>query len=126
MEKSREKVFADGITLVALAIFVSMFSFITEDSSITGFAVSESSNAAVGSGLPIYENVKSLATLAAGNYYVDSNGIVYWADDEPMPAVGQISIAEDSQKNRHIYIDGNGNIGYVLESVSINNEENEQ
>ena len=52
--------------------------------------------------------------LAAGNYYIDENGIVYWTDDSSSPAIAKVNSIDESQKNRPIYIDNNGNVGYSI------------
>ena len=117
--KSGEK-FGFGLALIVLSMAVSMLVFISEGSKITGFATLSQEDIFVKSAdLRDFEDVDSLGRLAQGNYYIDNNGIVYWIDDESMPAVGQLNIVEDSQKNRHIYIDSNGRIVYVLSSIPI-------
>lgn len=122
--KSGEK-FRDGMLIVALAIAVSLFSFITEESDITGFAVAQDNEEIqiFQHDLLEFKDVGSLSTLAAGNYFVDSNGIVYWTDDESNPPIARVDFIEEASKNRFVYIDAEGRIGYVLESVLIENEE---
>ena len=85
------------------------------------------------------KNIDSLKTLAIGNYYVDGDGIVYWIDDmseiDRFPsmlkntpralargrvfdksklAIAKVNFIDGVHKNRHIYIDKEGRIGYVL------------
>ena len=105
-----------------LSISISLFAFITEENKITGLVVAEDSKE-IQISQPIlieFNDVNSLSTLSAGNYYIDENGIVYWIDDETKPAIAKVSYVNESQKNRHIYIDNEGRVGYVLESISIN------
>lgn len=102
--------FGSGIAVVVLSTVIVMLAFMSEDNKITGFVVSE--NGAVQ--LTEFENVNSLATLAAGNYYIDSDGIVYWLDDSSKPAIAKVRNLDENQRNRHIYIDDQGRIGYVL------------
>jgi len=112
--------FGFGLAFIVLSMAISILAFISEGSKITGFATLSQEDAFVKSAdLRDFEDVDSLGRLAQGNYYIDNNGIVYWIDDESMPAVGQLNIVEDSQKNRHIYIDSNGRIVYVLSSIPI-------
>ncbi len=117
--KSGEK-FSVGIFIVFLTIVISMFAFITEENKITGFAISDANQEETQIVQPIlleFKDVNSLATLSAGNYYIDENGIVYWIDDEAKPAIAKVNFVDESQKNRHIYIDDQGRIGYVLKSI---------
>ena len=58
-----------------------------------------------------------MSTLAPGNYFIDDDGIVYWIDDESRPAIAIVKYHDEIQENRHIYIDDEGRIGYVLESI---------
>ena len=120
MNKKSEN-FGIGLIMTVAAISISLFSFMTEEKSITGFAAAsvdypniETSN------LIIFNDVHSLSVLSAGNYYIDGNGIVYWTDDEITPPVASIKNVDELQKNKYIYIDAEGNIGYILESISIN------
>lgn len=122
--KSGEK-FGAGLLVVLLAVSVSLFSFITEENKITGFAALEPAqqNAVKTSGLHNlrdFRDINSLASMAAGNYYIDENGIVYWADDESMPAIGQLNNFDEILKNRSIYIDSDGRVGYPLSGISQN------
>jgi hypothetical protein len=122
--------FEIGMFVVAAAISISLFSFITEENSITGFAASslnnpdiESSALIESANLDEFNDVTSLSTLSAGNYYIDENGTVYWIDDESSPAVAKVSYLDESQKNRYIYIDREGRLGYILDTVLIENDE---
>lgn len=102
--------FSSGIAFVVLSMAIVMLAFMSEESQITGFVVSENQDVQ----LMEFENVNSLATLAAGNYYIGSDGIVYWLDDSSKPAIAKVKYLDESQMNRHIYIDDEGRIGYVL------------
>ena len=109
--------FEIGLLLVAASISISLFSFFTEDSNITGFAVAEQ-NQEIQASQPYlleFNDVSSLSTLSAGNYYIDGDGIVYWVDDESSPAIAKVNYLDESQKNRYIYIDREGRIGYILD-----------
>lgn len=117
--KSGEK-FNIGLFVVALAISVSLFAFISEENKVTGFVIVEA-NQERQIPQPVlleFNDVDSLSTLAAGNYYIDENGIVYWIGDESRPAIAKVNFVDESQKNRHIYVDNEGRIGYVLNSIS--------
>ena len=105
--------FQYAIIAVIMAIAISMIAFKTADNNITAFAV-KNTDAIEYQDLMVFEDINSMQSLAVGNYYVDRNGIVYWIDDSSMPEIARVVNLKDSQKNRQIYIDGNGNIGYVL------------
>lgn len=103
--------FSSALAVIVLSMGIFMFAFMGEESQITGFVVSESE--AVPS-LMEFKDVNALSTLGAGNYYIDSEGIVYWLDDETKPAIAKVNFVDEAQQNRHIYIDEQGRIGYVL------------
>ena len=106
--------FALGIVLISIT--VSIIAFVSEDKKITGFATisTDSEEIIITQELTEFNNVNELSTLSPGNYYVDDAGTVYWLDDESSPAIAKVIFVRDEQKNRHIYIDNSGNIGYVL------------
>ena len=105
--------FQYALAAIIMAIAISMIAFKTADNNITAFAVSNV-DTVTHQNLMAFNDVNSMQSLAVGNYYVDADGVVYWIDDESRPAIARIANLEDSQKNRQIYIDGNGNVGYVL------------
>ncbi len=109
-----------GFALAAILMSISIFSiaFISEGNKITGFAAKENVDVNVQPILIMFKDVNSLSTLAAGNYYIDSDGIVYWMGDESKPAIAKVNFVDESQKDRQIYIDDNGRVGYVLNSIS--------
>lgn len=125
--KSGEK-FGLGMLIILLSMSISLFAFLTQDKNLVGLAASNldsgSSKAENNfdslsdNDLREFKDVNSLATLAAGNYFIDSDGIVYWFDDESKPAVAKVNSLDESQKRKQIYIDDGGRIGYVLSSVS--------
>lgn len=125
VNKKGEKL-SSGLFIVILTISISLFSFISEENRITGFAISgekQEEIEVIQPDLIEFKDVNSLSTLAAGNYYIDGNGIVYWIDDESRPAIAKVNFVDESQKNRDIYIDIEGRIGYILEAVQIENEQ---
>lgn len=101
--------FKYALIVVFLSIAVSLLAFITSDNNITGFVVSNPQD------LREYENIDSLQSLGSGTYYIDGFGTVYWIDDKSMPAVAKVKFIDETQKNRKIYIDNDGDIGYLLE-----------
>lgn len=122
--KKGEK-FEIGLFIVVAAISLSLFSFMTEENAITGFVTNSLDNSNTEfANLIEFDDVNSLSTLSAGNYYIDENGIVYWVDDELSPAVAKVGYFDENQKNRYIYIDSEGRIGYILEPAVIENEPN--
>ncbi|HLC61071.1 MAG TPA: hypothetical protein VJJ52_06610 [Candidatus Nanoarchaeia archaeon] len=108
--------FKSALVVVALAIFISLIGLMSGQNNLTGFATSTSynSDAATQTDVKEYNDVKSLEVLAPGNYYIDANGFIYWMDDDSTPAVAKVKSLTDDQKNRKIYIDDNGNVGYIL------------
>lgn len=108
--------FSFALLVIVLSIAVVSLAFLSEDRSLTGFvAYEEQELVIVKPDLIAFDNVNSLRTLSAGNYYIDGNGVVYWIDDESKPAVAKVSSIAESQENRKIHIDNEGNIGYLLE-----------
>src|SRR3989338_4054828 len=112
--KQGEK-FEFGIFAIFLAIAISSFAFISEDNKITGFAVLDNPDYMINPvKLTEFKDINSLGSLAPGNYYVDENGIVYLMDDNSRIAMTKVNLLDESQKNRKIYIDIEGRIGYIL------------
>lgn len=105
-----------ALAVILISITVSIIAFVSEDKKITGFATvsANSEETIITQELREFNNINELGSLAPGNYYVDDTGIVYWLDDESSPAIAKVNFVRDEQKNRHIYIDNNGNVGYVL------------
>ena len=114
--------FSAGIFIIFLTMTVSLVSFITEENKITGFATisTEPDIVDISNILAVFNDFKSLQTLSAGNYYIDNEGTVYWIDDESLPAIAKVKFLDETQKKRIIYIDDEGTIGYILNSVLIN------
>ena len=127
IKNKKSENFRNSIFVIILSIIISMLAFVTENNKITGFVVSEDSIVitTTNDGIIIPDNliefydINSLSTLAAGDYYIDADGIVYWIDDDSKPPIALVISVDESQKNRHIYIDNNGRIGYLLNPVSI-------
>ena len=111
-----------ALIAIFLSIFITIFAFVSEGNknNATGFAASaaaENDNAGTAVAQPDlmqFKDVKSLSSMAAGNYYIDGDGILYWLDDKSNPAIAKVNYVDESQKNRRIYIDDRGNIGYVV------------
>ena len=106
-----------ALVVIFLAIFVSLISFMSENNKLTGFVVNanyKNADAATQTNVKEYNDVKSLGVLSPGNYYIDNQGYVYWMDDDSTPAVAKVKYLNDDQKNRKIYIDNEGNIGYLI------------
>ncbi|HLC62598.1 MAG TPA: hypothetical protein VJI52_06285 [Candidatus Nanoarchaeia archaeon] len=108
--------FKSALVAVALVTFISLIGLMSGQNNLTGFVTSTSYNAdaATQTNVREYQNVNSLQVLAPGNYYIDSQGYVYWMDDEVTPAVAKVTYVRDEQKNRKIYIDDQGNVGYLI------------
>jgi len=127
MNNKKGEKFRFGLFVVIISIIISLFAFVSENSRTTGFAVLEGNenNAQDNIGfmpenLIEFDEVNSLSTLAPGNYFIDDDGIVYWIDDDSKPAIAIVKSHDETYENRHIYIDDEGTIGYVLSSVLIN------
>ena len=104
-----------ALIVIFLSITISLIAFVSEDNKITGFVTStDSSFVDAQPSYNEYKDVDSLKSLASGNYYIDANGYVYWLDDGSRPVIGKVSFVDQIQKNRQIYIDNNGNIGYLI------------
>ena len=118
--KSRNR-FSAAVFIILLSMLISLFAFVSEDNKTTGFVTIDNNQEIVRVTPPTlieFKNINSI-TLSAGNYYVDENGFVYWTDDESRPAIAKVKFVDDSQKERYIYIDDEGSIGYMLNPVSI-------
>ncbi len=111
--------FSFGLNLIVLAIAVTLIAFITENRQITGFVIVDSDTSyETLDYLKEFDNVDSL-TLSKGVYYIKEDGIIYWIDNEPIP-VAKVENIDETQKNRFIYIDDEGRVGYILKIVSYN------
>jgi len=111
--------FKYALIVVFVVIGVFAFAFDNEDKkykNLTGFATIKLNpeKPDISDDLLQFEDVGSLSTLSTGSYYLDSNGFVYWLDEESRPAVAKVSFIDESQKRRNIYIDHNGNVGYLI------------
>ena len=118
-KNKRVEHFNIAMMAVFASIAISLLAFIGADNSgkVTGFAVSDSiaSNTQVQQPeLLQFKSIGSLSDLSSGAYYVDEKGVVYWMDDSSMPPVGQVAYLRESQKNRQIYVDNDGNVGYLI------------
>ena len=120
-ENKKGEGFGVGLVVIILSIALASIAFISEDhSEITGFAISDDLNDytdynSAQTSLIELEDFNSLRSLAAGNYYIDEESIVYWIDDESKPAIAKVNFINEDIKNRQIYIDDEGNIGYVIQ-----------
>ncbi len=118
LKNKRAEHFQNAMAVILLAISISIVAFATGNK-ITGFAVEDGQQApnqdVFVPSLKEFNSVNDLSTLSAGNYYIDGDGIVYWLDDDSRPSVAKVNNAADNQKYRQIYIDADGNIGYVIQ-----------
>lgn len=113
-----EDKFTYGIFLIVSFILLSTLAFLNEDKNITGYVIAgESANHESASALSEFNSLNSLAQLSPGLYYVYADGYVYSVDDYARLLVGKINRLDDPQKDKLVYIDRNGNIGYVLDFV---------
>ena len=107
--------FRKALIIIILAIAVTLLAFLSEDiKKLTGLAVANPYYSPSNQNLIEFKNIGELGTLSAGDYYIDNSGIVYWLDGSSKPAVAKVSFIGEEQKNRNIYIDKNGNVGYVI------------
>ena len=114
-KSKRAEHFNSALLVIIISIAVVSTAFLTENRNLTGLVVNEEKLVIEKPNLIVFDDVSSLRALAAGNYYVDGDSIVYWADDDSMPAVAKVNFIGESQKNRKIHIDNEGNIGYLFE-----------
>ena len=118
-KNKRGEHFNIALIVIFISIAVSLISFMSADNSnqATGFAVSDLGNSAAHTQQPEllqFSAVSSLSRLSSGSYYIDADGVVYWLDDISRPAIGKVIHLSDSQKNREMYIDKDGNVGYLI------------
>ena len=104
-----------ALLVIFLSIAVSVLAFLGEDNKLTGFAAASPPYIITDYELREFNNINDLSSLSKGNYYIDGSGIVYWTNDESKPAVAKVKFIGESQKNRAIYIDKDGNIGYIIQ-----------
>ncbi|MBI3035493.1 hypothetical protein HYY71_04160 [Candidatus Woesearchaeota archaeon] len=125
MKKTIEGKFILGIVLIASLVLIFLLAFKSEQDSISGFAALSPAAYSSVTTLDLRElkDFDMLRSLAPGSYYIDNNGIVYWTDDDSKPAVAKVNFADEAQKERRIYIDAEGRIGYVLEPVFTGDEQ---
>ena len=107
--------FINGVIIIMASIMLFMFAFISEGNKITGYSIASIDSDKITTNLIEFNDINSLSTLSVGNYYIDSDGIVYYLDDNLKLAIAKVIFVDEVNKNRHIYIDNEGRIGYVLE-----------
>lgn len=115
MNNKKGEHFNSALIVILLSIAVSLLAFMGENKSnkVTGYAISDSYTQDQ-SDLLQFKSVSSLGTLTSGRYYIDGESIVYWMDDNSRPAIGKITYLSDSQRNREVYVDKDGNVGYII------------
>ncbi|MBI2647504.1 hypothetical protein HYW99_03435 [Candidatus Woesearchaeota archaeon] len=112
IKNKRGENFRLGLFVIAISIVISALAFLTS-SNITSFVTSDTDTSTYTTNyLKEFTYVDSLSTLAPGNYYIDGDGIVYWLDDDSAPAIAKVTVVYESQKNRQIYVDKEGDISY--------------
>ncbi|MEK6984432.1 MAG: hypothetical protein AABX33_07700 [Nanoarchaeota archaeon] len=111
--------YALGLFIIVLSVGIFSLAFMSEENKITGYAAlgADMISAPAENNFPEFNDVDSLKTLAPGDYFIDDNGVVYWTGDSRMPAIAKVKEIDDAQKNRQIYIDGSGRIGYIVGSI---------
>ncbi|HLC50445.1 MAG TPA: hypothetical protein VJI97_03375 [Candidatus Nanoarchaeia archaeon] len=115
MAKDKPSV-VNGMFLALISMAVFSIAIMSENSSITGFVAANDNSQSINIlDLKGFSDVNSLGELAPGKYYISSEGIVYYMDDSSRFAVAKIDYVDEVQKNRMIYIDDKGNIGYLIE-----------
>ena len=114
-KNKRGESFKAALVVILLSIAIFSIAFMWGENDITGLVIDAEPNyIPTQYSLAAYEDVNSLGTLSEGNYYIDGEGIVYWIDDGSKPAIAKVNFIYEEQKNRLIYIDDEGNVGYVL------------
>ena len=115
MSREKSPSFVAGLLFILASVSVFSVAFFSEQNSLTGLVVANQKTIEPSPVLKQYNDVSSLAELSPGKYYINSNGIVYYMDDKSRFAVASVSHLDDSQKDRFVYIDTNGNIGYLID-----------
>ena len=111
----RKNHFNSALLAVIVSMSVISLAFMSQNKDITGFAVSEEP-AQSAQQVAELKDFKSLESLSPGTYYVNSDGIVYWLDDSSLPVVARIRHLQDDQRGIKVYVDSNGNVGYIISS----------
>lgn len=112
-KKKNGEHFRVALLLVFVSIFISILAFLSEDNGITG-QVTSNLNQISQPDLIEVEDINGLGTLAVGKYYIDGNGIVYWMEGDGMPKIAKIKYVDSSQIGRHVYVDFEGNVGFLI------------
>jgi len=111
----RKNHFNSALWIVIVSMSIVSLAFMSESNEITGLVVKEDS-VQMAPQFAELKDFKSLEILSPGTYYVNSDGIVYWLDDSSLPVVARIRHLEDDQKGSKVYVDSNGNVGYIISS----------
>lgn len=107
--------FNAALFVILLSIYFVALAFLTENNKVGLAASNLNSHSSVSEPKLIeFQDFNSLSSLASGEYYIDNNGKVYWTDDESRPMVAKVKLLSNLQKNRYVYVDKNGKIGYVI------------
>lgn len=114
MTRNEDK-FGIGILLIFLSISVTMLGFLSEEKNIVGYAAAK--EPAIITDNSVFENIDTLSELSPGKYFVYDDGSVYSIEDDARLLVGKVKHIQDVQKNTYLYVDRNGDIGYVLDTV---------
>lgn len=109
--KSPDEIFSEALLITFLAITITLFAFVGEENKITGFAAAEN----IDNNLFEFDDMSYLGYLPVGYYYIDNGGIVYQVNDVFKTPIAKIKFIEEIQKDRYVYVDDYGRVGYVLE-----------
>ena len=114
VKKKNGEHFRFALFLIFVSISVFILAFLSEDNGITGQVTATTLSQVASSDLIEFEDISELGTLAPGKYYIDGNGIVYWIEENGMAKIAKINYLDSSQKGRRVYIDFEGNVGYLI------------
>lgn len=115
--KSPDEIFSEALLVTSLVITITLFAFIGEDSKITGFAAAENKGGTtIEHYLFEFDDMKYLGYLPTGHYYIDNDGIVYHINENLRNPIAKIKFIDEIHKDRHVYVDDYGRVGYVLET----------
>lgn len=114
IKKKNGEHFRLALLLIFVSISVSILAFLSENNGITGQVTGTTLSQVASPDLIEFDSVSDLGTLAVGKYYIDGNGIVYWMEGNEMAKIAKIKYVDSSQKGRHVYIDFEGNVGYLI------------
>jgi hypothetical protein len=113
--KDKNPSVANGMFLAIISMAIFSVALMSEQPGITGQVVAIDSAQIDIFSLREFKDVNSVGELSAGKYYLSREHIIYYIDDTSRFPVAKIVHLDDAQKDRFVYIDASGNLGYLIE-----------